>query len=527
MKRLYLYFAFLFCAITIFAVRGGTDEDREQLRKFNQFYSLLSAYYIDDLDSEPLVESAIRSVLKELDPHSAYFNADEMKAITENFEGEFSGIGIEFSVIDDTLRVVNTIVGAPAEKVGVMANDRIIRIDTLNAVGITQSEVPKRLRGERGSRVDIDVLRGGERDTLHFSILRDNIPINTIDAHYKLNPTTGYIRVNRFGDNTMTEFYEAFESFGKVENIVLDLRGNGGGLLSQAVEMANFFLPRGVVIVSTEGVESKVIKSPQSGRFQNGKVIVMIDGSSASASEIVAGALQDWDRGVIVGQTSFGKGLVQRQFPLSDGSAVRITISKYLTPSGRAIQRPYTKGQRDEYYAHPDTRAEHADSLQFKTLRLGREVYGGGGITPDIEILGDTTSLSPLYAQLIRRGVVNNYTINYLDKNREELKRQYPTFESFRENFQVNPQMIESMVDSAREQGVDLNDELNQDELNQDTLSIDSLFEESNIYIKALIVQRLFSTSSFYEIINRNDSLRFSKIDNLIENWDSEIIKIW
>ncbi len=519
MKRLYLFFAIFSCAITIFAVRGGTDEDREQLRKFNQFYSLLSVYYIDDLDSEPLIESAITSVLKELDPHSAYFDADEMKAIKEDFEGEFSGIGIEFSVIDDTLRVVNTIVGAPAEKVGVMANDRIIRIDTLSAIGITQSEVPKRLRGERGSRVDIDVLRGGERDTLHFSIVRDNIPINTVDAYYKLNPTTGYIRINRFGESTMTEFYEAYESFGEVDNMVLDLRGNGGGLLSQAVEMANFFLPRGAVIVSTDGLGSTVMKGSLNGKFQDGRVIVLIDGRSASASEIVAGALQDWDRGVIVGQTSFGKGLVQRQFPLSDGSAVRITVSRYLTPSGRAIQRPYTKGQREDYYAHREVRAEHSDSLKFKTLRLGREVYGGGGITPDIEIVPDTTTLSSIYTQLIRRGVVNNFTINFLDKNRVDLQQKYPTFESYRDDFDVDFGMIKSMVDAAHEQGVELGD-IDEEALNK-------LFKESNVYIKALIAQRLFSTSSFYEIINQSDSLRFSKIDNLIENWDSEIIKIW
>ncbi|MFR9592271.1 MAG: S41 family peptidase [Rikenellaceae bacterium] len=504
------------CALTVFVVKGGTDEDRVQLRKFNQFYSLLSAFYIEELDSEPLVESAIRSVLKELDPHSAYYNADEMKSINESFEGEFSGIGIEFSVMDDTLRVVNTIVGAPAEKVGVMANDRIVRIDTLNAIGITQGEVPKLLRGERGSRVDIDVLRSGEVETLHFSIVRDNIPITTIDAAYKLNPTTGYIRINRFGETTMSEFYEAYEKLGKVENMVLDLRGNGGGLLSQAVQLSNFFLPKDAVIVSTEGVESQTLRGTVNGQFQKGNVIVMIDGSSASASEIVAGALQDWDRGVVVGETSFGKGLVQRQYPLSDGSAVRITISKYLTPSGRAIQRPYTKGKRDEYYAHADERAEHSDSLRFKTLRVGREVYGGGGITPDIEILGDTTPLSSNYTKLIRQGVVNNFTINYLDKNREELKSLYPSFESFRDRFEVNEGMIDMMIKSAGDRGVELEE-----------VSVDELLVESGVYIKALIAQRLFSTSSFYEILNQNDSIRFSRIEQLLENWDSEILNIW
>ncbi|MFI3282474.1 MAG: S41 family peptidase [Rikenellaceae bacterium] len=516
MKRLnFITLVWLFL-LSIFVARGEDDKDREQLIKFNQFYSLLSKYYIDELESEQLIERAIRSVLGELDPHSVYYNAEDMKSIRESFEGEFSGVGIEFNVIDDTLRVVNTIVGAPAEKVGVMANDRIIRIDTTSIIGITQGEVPKRLRGEKGSRVDIDVIRHGYDEPLHFSIIRDNIPINTIDAAYKLNSESGYIRVNRFAETTMKEFREAYKGLGDVENLVVDLRGNGGGLLTQAVEMANFFLPKGLVVVTTQGDESREVRTTTNGEFLSGNVVIMIDGSSASASEIVAGAIQDWDRGVIVGKRSFGKGLVQRQYPLADGSAVRITTSRYLTPSGRAIQRPYTKGDNAGYYSHPEDRADQNDSLKFKTLRLGRDVYSGGGITPDIEIEGDTTKLSAIYTQFIRRGVVNKFTISYLDRNRKEIIRTYPTFELYNEAFDVTGEMVDSMVQIAKEQGIEVE--------NIDTLE---LLQESRVYIKALIAQRLFSTSAFYEIINRKDLINFSRIEKLLKNWDEQINEVW
>ncbi|MFR9603277.1 MAG: S41 family peptidase [Rikenellaceae bacterium] len=512
----------LFGVLVSFGASNSKDENRTQLNKFNQFFSLLANYYIEDLDSPQLVESAIRSVLSELDPHSAYYTADEMASIKESFEGEFSGVGIEFNVMDDTLRVVNTIIGGPAEKVGVMANDRIVCIDTLNAIGISQSEVPKRLKGATGSRVDIDVVRAGESDLLHFSIIRDKIPINTVDAAYKLTPTSGYIKVNRFGETTMEEFYEAYNKLGEVESLVVDLRGNGGGLLSQAIEMAGFFLPKGSLVVTTEGdgTPTQTLRSTREGVFQSGKVVIMIDQSSASASEIVAGAIQDWDRGVVVGETSFGKGLVQRQFTLADESAVRITVSRYHTPSGRVIQRPYTKGQKEEYFKSGVERSGDeevdCDAPIFKTLKLGREVYGGGGITPDIEILGDTTKLSAEYAKLIRRGVLNKYTISYLDKNRTKLVNQYPTFESYASGFEVTQQMIGSLVKMATDEGLEF-----------EKLDLQSLKSESEVYIKSLLAQRLYSTSSFYEIMNKSDTLTFSRIEKLLENWENELKTIW
>jgi len=311
-------------------------------------------------------------MLEELDPHSAYIGAEEMKGVQESFDGEFSGIGVEFNVLRDTEIVVNTIAGGPAERVGVRANDRIVRIDTLDAVGMSRTDVPKHLRGKTGTKVGIDVVRHGTPGQLHFVIVRDKIPLNTVDASYLAGEGIGYIKVNRFGRTTMDEFTEAYRKLGRPEGLILDLRGNGGGLLEQAIGMAGFFLPRGAVIVSTEGraVPASSFRAQTNGEDLKGRLVVLIDESSASASEIVAGAVQDWDRGVVVGRPSFGKGLVQRQIGLSDGSAVRITVARYHTPSGRVIQRPYEKGKRREYYLDHLRRYDDAGAIR-STRRPG------------------------------------------------------------------------------------------------------------------------------------------------------------
>lgn len=379
MRIVLLFFTALF-ALPLAAQETGAAQ---QLRKLMQVYRYLDGLYVDEVEMGPLVESAIEGMLEELDPHSAYIGAEDMKGVQESFDGEFSGIGIEFNVLRDTVIVVNTIVGGPAERVGVMPNDRIVRIDTLDAVGFKQTDVPKHLRGKTGTRVEIDVVRHGEPAPLHFVIVRDKIPLNTVDAAYMAADGVGYIKVNRFGRTTMSEFREAFDKLGRPQSLILDLRGNGGGLLEQAVEMAGFFLPRGALVVSTEGraVPPMSLRNPHDGEAPDGPLAVLIDENSASASEIVAGAVQDWDRGVVVGRPSFGKGLVQRQIGLGDGSAVRITVARYHTPSGRVIQRPYEKGKRREYYLDHLRRYDDAvrDSLdagapEYRTLRTGRKI---------------------------------------------------------------------------------------------------------------------------------------------------------
>lgn len=493
-----------------------TEDPAKQ--KFDDFYFFLNALYVDSLDSDKLVEDAIKKVLSDLDPHSSYSSAEEMKSISESFEGSFSGIGVEFDVLNDTLMVVNTIRGGPSESVGVLPNDKIIIIDGESAIGITRTEVPKKLRGPKGTRVDIEVLRSGVTEPLKFRITRDNIPINTIDAVYKPEPNIGYIRVNRFAETTMTEFRKAYAKFGEVGALILDLRGNGGGLMDQAIQMSEFFLPAGSKIVSMEGRATPETShvSRRNGTFLNGIVVVLIDAGSASASEIVSGAIQDWDRGLVIGQPSFGKGLVQRQIPLSDGSAVRITTARYHTPTGRVIQRPYEKGDSDAYYIDHLKRAydaSYADSVKtdapvYRTLRSGREVLGGGGIYPDIYIPLDTTKNYSYWNRLVRAGVINQYMNTYLEKERTALQRRYPTFENFAEGFGITPQMIEGIAEMGREQGVEYDSEAASESM-----------ADMNIHIKALIAQKLWDTTEYFRIVNSAGDEEFQKALEVIHDW--------
>ena len=500
------------------ALPAQNSDAAPQLQKLVEVYRFLARYYVDEVEMAPLVEQAIKGMLDELDPHSAYLDAEQMESVAASFDGEFSGIGVEFNILRDTIIVVNTIAGGPAERVGVRPNDRIVRIDTLDAVGMRQVDVPKHLRGRTGTRVAVDVVRRGVGERLHFVMVRDRIPLNTVDAAYMAADGIGYIKVNRFGRTTMSEFREAYERLGRPAKLILDLRGNGGGLLEQAIGMAEFFLPRGAQIVSTEGrgVPPRTFRAQSDGEDLDGPLVVLIDEVSASASEIVTGAVQDWDRGVVVGRPSFGKGLVQRQVSLGDGSAVRITVARYHTPSGRVIQRPYEKGKREEYYLDHLRRYDDAvrDLLDaaapaFRTLRTGRTVRGGGGICPDILIDVDTTEYSQYQAQLIRRGVVNEYVGVLMDSRRDSLQRLYPTFERFDEAFEIDDATLRGLTGLGAERGV-----------TPDEAGFAVSAELLRVQLKALVAQRLFGTEGYYRVVNRLRSEAFREAVSLLEAWE-------
>lgn len=525
MKKIILLLLVLL-PLTVSAQQGRTNtqsssEVSVHLAKFGQFYGYLTNNYIDSINNAKLIETAIIEVLATLDPHSVYMSPAEMKASNEQFQGNFSGIGVEYNILNDTLIVVTTVSGGPTERVGVMPNDKIVAIDGQSVIGIKREKVPDLLRGPRGSVVNITVKRHGVKEALNFRIVRDSVPITTLDAAYNVTEKTGYIRVNRFATNTMEEFNAAVTKMGNIDALIVDLRGNGGGFLGMAIEMSNFFLRQGDLIVSTEGMrvapERYTARNP--GRFTQGKVIVLIDEFSASASEIVAGALQDWDRAVIIGRRSFGKGLVQRQFPLNDGSAVRITIAKYLTPTGRAIQRPFEQGHREDYYQALSERISEgrdalntADSVHsYRTLRLGKTVYGGGGIFPDIYVEADTTAFTNYYARLVRMGIMNEFVIAYLDRNRESLESQYPTFDKFYFEFRVGDQAINELTQLGEKRGIPVI---------QEELAISRRHIE--LQLKAIIAQKLWSTTEYFRIMNSGQDNVYRKALDVLRNWDTE-----
>ncbi|MFA5647662.1 MAG: S41 family peptidase [Bacteroidales bacterium] len=494
--------------------------------KIVRFIQYVTNDYVDTLDIDNIVDDAIKETLKNLDPHSVFISKEDVKAMNEPLEGNFEGIGVEFNILNDTLMVVNPVPGGPSEKVGIVAGDRIIKVDNkiVAGIGITNNDVFKILRGDKGTKVVVEIVRKNWSEPLEFSITRDKIPIHSLDASYMVTKRIGYIKLNRFALRTEDEFLEALEKLKeqKMKDLILDLRGNGGGYLNASVALADHFLDDDQLIVYTEGrnVPKTEYKSTMNGEFTRGRLIILIDEGSASASEIVSGAVQDWDRGIIIGRRSFGKGLVQNQLPLPDGSLIRLTIARYHTPTGRVIQKPYSSGKRTNYYSELNERYENGeyftadsisipDSLKYYTLQKNKIVYGGGGIIPDIFVPFDTTFYSDYYGKLIRMGIINQYVHSYIDKNRETMTQRHSTFEKFNQNFKITPSIIEELVTFAENM-----------KLPSDLEGLKTSEMEIQKQLKALIAQNLFSTNQYFQIVNQNN-MALQKAIEVLNSWDS------
>ena len=471
---------------------------------------IISSYYVENVDRDTIVDEAIRAMLMTLDPHSVYSTPEETRELNEPLSGNFSGIGIKFNLIStDTLYVIETVAGGPAKKVGIQPGDRIIQVnDTVIAgVKMKNTEVMKKLRGPKGTVVNVKVQRKGVPELIDFAITRDDIPIYSVESAYMADPTTGYILVTQFGENTPKEFAEALAKLKKqgMKNLIIDLQSNGGGYLNAAYELAANFLNKGDLLVYTDGprIPSNVYKAEKDGSFpKDGRVVVLVDQYSASASEILSGALQDHDRAAIVGRRTFGKGLVQRPFPFPDGSMIRLTTQRYYTPSGRSIQKPYVAGEEDSYEHELIDRLQHgeytnadsvhfADSLRYETLRLRRPVYGGGGIMPDRFVAVDTTKYSDYYRDIVAKGLLNQYCVNYIDENRKALRKKYRTEDSFVEQFTVTPEMLDGLRALGEKEGVKFNQE-----------QYDRSLPVIQTIMKALIGRDLFTQSTYFRIAN-------------------------
>lgn len=467
--------------------------------------------YVDTVDQDKLVEDAIVAMLEELDPHSIYIPKEELEEVNEPLKGNFEGVGIQFNIVKDTIYVVDAIAGGPSERLGIRAGDRITGIDGDNVagVGFKNADVMKRLRGRKGTKVNVTVLRRGEAAPLEFTITRDKIPIYSVEAAYMATPTIGYIKVSRFSATTTKELREKLDALGAkgMQDLVLDLQGNGGGYLRSAIEMADEFLADRKLIVYTEGRNSprENTFATGEGRFEKGRLVVLVDEGSASASEIVSGAVQDWDRGLVVGRRSFGKGLVQRPVMLPDGSAVRLTVSRYHTPSGRCIQKPYEEGveayrkERAERLAkgelmHADS-IEVADTVRYFTMNK-RVVYGGGGIMPDIFVAIDTSLSSEYFGKLVRKGTLNTFALAHVDREREHLLRQYPRAEDFIQRYQVDDALLEGLVAAGKADGVE-----------PDAAGFAVSRPLIALRLKALLARDLWDTSAYWQAVNADNPI--------------------
>lgn len=511
----------LFTIIGIAAIISAFAATQNPLpahRKLQMAEAAISQFYVDTVNEDKLVESAIKSMLETLDPHSSYSNPEETREMNEPLNGNFSGIGISFNMDRDTLYVISTVAGGPSERVGLLAGDRIVKVDdkVIAGVKMKNSEITKLLRGPKGTKVKVSVLRknAGKADNIDFVITRADIPIYSVDAAYMVDGKTGFIRLSRYSAESGEEVRKAITDLKKqgMKQLILDLTDNGGGYMHPSVEILSELLEPGRLAVYTEGRASnrQDINTEPIGKkplFNDGRLVVMVNQYTASSSEITSGAIQDWDRGLIVGRRTFGKGLVQRPLPFSDGSMIRLTIAHYYTPSGRDIQKPYTKGDQKGYamdivdrlnhgeLMHADS-IKYVDSLKVNTLRLGRPIYGGGGISPDRFVPLDTTNFTRYYRDLTAKGVLNQLAISFVDKNRNEIKAKYQTDTEYVKNFTVNDKVLKDLYALGEKEGVKFNEE--------QAKTSSPLFR---MILKALIGRDIYDQPTYFKVYNEYDPI--------------------
>ena len=512
---------YLFIALLAFlAVTSASAQLRIKMGKNSPIEKLgraeiaITNLYVDSVDENKLVEDAIRGMLEKLDPHSSYATAKETKAMNEPLNGSFDGIGVQFNMVDDTLLVIQPVVNGPSEKVGIIAGDRIVAVNdtAISGVKMSKEEIMKRLRGPKGTTVNLTIVRRGIKDKLSFKVKRDKIPVTTMDAAYMIRPGIGYIRLGSFGLTSYKEVTTAMDSLKKVgmKDLIFDLEDNGGGYLQAAAQIANEFLQKGDLIVYTSGraAPRQEYKAQANGRWRKGKVVVLTNEFTASAAEIVSGAIQDQDRGVVVGRRTFGKGLVQRPLTFDDGSEIRLTIAHYYTPSGRCIQKPYKKGDRLDYAMDLDNRYKHgeftnqdsihlSDSLKYYTLRKHRVVYGGGGIMPDYFVPLDTTKYTKMHRQLAAKSIVINHSLKFIDAHRKELKSQYKDFNKFLATYEVPSSLIEAIIDEGKKEKIEPKDEA---ELVQTKKYL-------ALQLKALVARDIWDMSQYFQVWNETNEI--------------------
>ena len=531
MKRFFLA-VIAFCSLLAVQAQSFTINP-EMVRKVQAAEFFISHFYVDSLSEGKVVDSAIEGMLKQLDPHSTYIKAKDVERSVENLNGSFEGIGVQFNMIEDTLVVIQPVSGGPSERKGIIAGDRIVLVNDTAIAGVKMSrdEIMRRLRGPKGSKVRLGIIREGVKGINEFVIVRDKIPVHTLDAFYMVDNKTGYVKLSSFGQTTHDEFMTAVNSMKEkgMTRLVLDLQGNGGGYLQSAVEVSNEFLPEGEMIVYTDGraIQRQEFRANGQGTLKDIEVVVLVDSYTASAAEIVSGAIQDNDRGTIVGRRTFSKGLVQRPFELPDKSVIRLTTAHYYSPSGRCIQKPYKMGgkkeydddinqrlksgeltanfnrfikgekvaanERDSVYLREDSlfKSLFPDSLKYKTNHKQRVVYGGGGIMPDVYVPLDTTQYTMLYRQMSAKSCILNTSLKYMDKHRKSLKKAYKTFDEFRSQFEVPQDMMEQLFAETKKAKIDYKDE-----------DLPATLPQVKLTLKGLLARDLWEMSEYYQIVN-------------------------